>query len=81
MNRYITLHVNVILTLDKLSDEAIVRLGKSFRTPDDMVDRLSEAVYDELSEFVRNDINFRQHLRVESEYANCYGFEWGNADE
>lgn len=81
MNKYIRLQVNVILTLDELSDEAIVRLGKSFRTPDDMADRLTEAVYDELSEFERADINFSQHLKVETESGYCFGFEWGSADD
>lgn len=80
-NKYIMLHVNVILTLDELSDEAIVKLGKCFRSPDEMTDRLTETVYDELSDFERVDINFSQHLRVESEYGSCYGFEWGKADE
>ena len=65
--------MSVILTLDELSDEAIVRQGKSFWTPDDMADKLTEAVYDELSDFERADINFRQHLKVESECGYCYG--------
>ena len=72
-NKFIRLQVSVILTLDELSDEAIVRQGKSFWTPDDMADKLTEAVYDELSDFERADINFRQHLKVESECGYCYG--------
>lgn len=80
-NKFIMLHVNVILTLDELSDEAIVKLGKCFKTPDDMADRLTEAVYDELSEFERADINFSQHLKVESDCGYCFGFEWGRADD